>query len=644
MQIKNKISDFFDMSFNPCSNNFNSQKHFYSKLSHHERIKVVVTTILASFLTLGIGGMGTFRYSVSVYAAEKKKSVPATIPLNEFIHSIFSGSSPNYSQIENYSNAEVKTLLTDLFGKRATNSVFCWYKLLEKKHISSIAVHALILGIAANLTVHDLDIIEKNRDPFFIKMNTNICPETEDPTKRKVELLKKMREISLLPRTSLVLQEIRRRGFQNQLAKDSEFITSCRWVDNIEIDPNIKTYDLNKFSYSEYLSRVIIYGLEAKGNFAAFQPGTLVPVPLINEVSGIKQTVLMETHRLISKGGLHAVVLIPSKVNPLNKDQTLPVQILFRGTKSASAWNRNLNLLEKQQMYGWEGPGGASFNRSRVAILEELQNILTLLPRNQPIKFEIFGHSLGASDAQRMCALLTELLASEQPILPKENKVKEVNLFCYNAPGVEDNLNQNFVEMVEGLNEIQFNLRYFKVAHDIIQTAANQLLGYCIRNEEPIKNLFVSVFKIALPLGSYLAAHVTTFLCNLTDLTKKIQNEAWIESVKTNNPEDAEIRQYGPKGNEQPSPCKYKPSGAYKALDNRGIWTKTVRSLVGISKRTSRTPEIMDSQTSQETTWDKLSASYLSLSEKLYGSKDLSNSSLIESPENMQILPAESSS
>lgn len=612
----NNFSNFIEMTFNPYSTSFNSKKYFHSKLNHNERIKVIAKTIFVSFFTLGLGGMATFRYSVSVYAAQKRKSSPATAPLNQFIHSIFDGSFTDYKKIEYYSNDEVKSLLTGLFGKTATNSVFCWYKSIEKKHISSITVHALVIGIVSNLTEKDLDVIEKNlQDPYFIHINNQIFLKISDPVERKVELLRKLRDIPLLPKTPFIKQETERRGFQDQLAKDSEFLSSCRWIDNIAITPDKKTYELKKFSYSEYLSRVIIYGLEAKGNFAAFQPGTLIPVPLYNEVAGKEQIVLMETHRLVSKGGLHAIVLIPSKMNMLHRDQTLPVQIIFRGTQCTSAWNRNLNLLEKQQMYGWEGPGGASFSKSRLAILEELQNILSFLPPHPSIKIEIFGHSLGASDAQRMCVLLTEALKEEEVKPNKE--VKEINLFCYNAPGVEDVLNQRFLEIVESLSDIKFQLRYFKVAHDPIQTAANQLLGYCFREEEPIKNLFISVFKIALPVNGFFAAHTTTFLCNYTDITKKTENNAWIEFVKTNNPEDSKIHQRGPTGDEPPSPSKYKHSSAYKALDNRGIWRKSVHSY-------------------QTQAWDQLSSSYLALSEKLYGSKDLKETSLVEIPENME--------
>lgn len=626
----NRFSSFIDLAFNPYSNNFKSNKHFHKKLNNYEKIKVVVGTIFATLFTLGLGGLASFRCLVSVFVATKKKSSPATIPLNQFAQSVFNKSinEIDYNEIKYYSKDEVFVLLSSLFGKTAATSAMVMYRLFDQKKISSIGVHALLIGIVANLTNKDIDFIENNCQNSCVEsLIKNIA--NKDPVERKIEVLSSLRNIPFLPRNPLVKDEIHRIGCQNQLNKDMRLLKACSWLDNTDINPNIGTYDLKKFSYTEYLAHRIIYGLEATGNLAAFQPGTLIPLRIYSNQAGEKQTLLMEAHRLITRNGLHAVVLIPSEFNSFKKDQDIPVQILFRGTKSAEAWNRNLNFLEKQQMYGWEGPGGASFNKNRRILLKNLNRILTLIPEDKSIKFEIFGHSLGACDAQRMTALLAETLETKQIIQTERSTIKktsmhrrkigEINLFCFNAPGVEESVNDHFLKNIEKLNKIKFQLRYFKVAHDPIQTAANQLLGYSSKEHPVIENLFISIFKLAKPTDRFIftqqRAHTDKFLCNFTNLHKKVMNDAWIEFAKTNNPEDADIHQRGPNGDEIPKLAKYTYSSAFKALNNRGVWSRSLRSLLGIPKHNHQI--VRGIQLTKTKVMDQLGASYRSISEKV---------------------------
>lgn len=598
-----RIHSFLDLAFNPLSTEYNAKKYFLENLTLQEKIKVVALTALAALFTCGLATLATFRFMVASIEANRIKSGPATIPLNQFIDTIFSNSSIEYTKRELYSKNDVQALFTSLFGKAATNSAMCMYKLLSQNQISSIAVHALLLGIVANLTKNDLEHIQMNCSlpPLQAMVNT-ISEKAVDDSRRKVELLKKLRQIPRLPNHPIVSKEMHLLDCYNQADKDREFLISCSWLENGNIAPDVKTHELKKFSFSEYLASVMIYGFEARGNHAAFQEGTLIPVSIYNKDAEKEQTILMQAHRLITRSGLHSVVLIPAFRNDFDKNEPLPVQILFRGTMSADAWNRNFNFTEKQQYYGWEGPGGASFNRNHKLILKNLKEILTLIPNDQAIKMEIFGHSLGASDAERMCAFLTDAIASKQSIDKPESqknsktrkaeihekKIKEVNLFCYNAPGIEDFLNDRFIRNIEKLKKIKFQLRYFKVAHDPIQTAANQLLGYYPPCKDPIDNLFVSVFRLAKPSEFFgvkqVKAHMERFLCNYTHVKKKIPNKAWIASVKTNNPEDAAVLQQGPTGRELPSPGKFNERSVIKALNNRGEWSKSLRQALKIPK------------------------------------------------------------
>lgn len=600
--VINNFSNFLDLAFNPYSKRYKSYKHFVNKLDGMEKVKVVAGTLFAIIFSCGLAGLGTFRYLVSFYKEKKVKPPFSTTPLDAFIQSIFNKSifEADYKEIKFYSKDEVQDLLDSVFGKTATLSAMCMYRLLPAKKISSIALHTLLIGIVSNLTKKDINFIEKNYHGTCLSpMISAITAQIPEGAERKIEILNKLRRIAPLPHNPVVKQEILRIGCKDQLHKDKKLLGSVHWIDNMNISPDKGTHELKKFSYAEYLAHVIIYALESKGNFAAFQTGTLIPVRTYNDPACEGKTMLMEAHRLITKNGLHSVVLVPSEINSFSKEQTVPIQILFRGSKDAGAWNRNLNLLEKQQAYGWEGPGGASFNKNKYDILKNLQKILLLTPVGQPIKFEIFGHSLGASDAQRMCALLAESMVSKQSSVQKENSeiekstlfnriVEEVNLFCFNAPGVEEILNERFLKNLETLKKVKFQLRYFKVAHDPIQTAANQLLGYYSKLKAPIENLFVSIFKLAKPLENFFFtlknAHSNKFLCNFSNLKKRITNNAWIEYVKTNNPEDSNIHQRGPRGDENPTLGKYKHSSAFSALDNRGSWSRSLRSFFGIPK------------------------------------------------------------
>lgn len=456
---------------------------------------------------------------------------------------------PHYFPIKSAVNT-----LSNIFGDKATQSIIRLYALDSNYFISSLDLKALIKGILANMTLEDLHIVCRSENKHLWVLAKTAQGVLEINSSPNVEFLKYLRGITLLSKEDLNQLKMYKPPYLNQLNKDLYFLKNCYRIDTYQHQgANDKTDSLKHFGYAEYLARNIAYGVYPLDDKAAIREGTLVPVPCENG-----QTCLMQAHTLHNQKGLYAVVLVPAEIDSNNYSQTVPVQILFRGSRNTAAWNRNLNPREKMKWNESSGPGARSFDNNSDHILANLEKILEKLPRSSPLKLEIFGHSLGACDGERMCEALAAKIHTSRTQHPQPKNalyhklnIQEINLFGFNSPGIEPQLNTSFRQHASQLSDIKFQLRYFKAHHDPVQTVGKHLLGYREEGDLYPSNILTSVFHFTKPLNGknildnyLLNPHSQYNLSAVSDTKRKTPNDVWIRKVKTNNPQDAGIKFY----------------------------------------------------------------------------------------------------
>lgn len=590
----NSISDFFSLVFNPISPQFHAFDDFVNILTCTEKIKVIASTIFAGILTAGLGVLATFRCSVSVYKISNHPLPPPKQPLQDYILCLLEGAPPplEYREIGFYRRSEVSSVLSGMFGEKAASAVMEMYKTSKRKNISSVTVHALLIGIVANLTLEDVKYIFNTFETTALNQTVaralENAGEISDPTElEKTQILQVLSSLRSLPSINfnpVYVNEFKQLGYFGQIQKDCDFLKACQRLDNYNLSEKVGTRGLIKFTYSEYLARHIIYGIASKGVGACFSEGTLVPVRLHAQTGDRAELMIMRAHRMINSKGLHGVVLLPAELETQRSNEShVPVYVLFRGTRSRYGWYRNLHPSEKHALLGWSGPGLTSFERYSDEMLSNFKKFLSSLPKGSSIKLEIFGHSLGATDSQRFCDLVSQKLL-DQDYNVAGCQVNEINLYGFNSPGVEEQVNERFLNNLRKLKKIKFQLRYFKVQSDPVQTTANQLLGYIPPEVDKIANLFVTVFKIGKKPAFFpqtqTLAHTEKLLCNYLDIECTKPNDAWIKTVKTTNPDDLPLTHFAQEKNDH----SLDPDNVFNALNNRGVWKKRVLAFFGLNR------------------------------------------------------------
>jgi hypothetical protein len=132
--------------------------------------------------------------------------------------------------------------------------------------------------------------------------------------------------------------------------------------------------------------------------------------------------------------GINAFILIPN--NPSHQNGEMPeVKLIFTGTKDMPGFFRDMEPT---------APGYESFHAHKDKILKALAEALKELPYNQ-LKLSLIGHSLGASDTQRL-ALYIVLLRMKDRKDAAFDKIKELFLVTNCSPKVTQNEADDFAE------------------------------------------------------------------------------------------------------------------------------------------------------------------------------------------------------
>ncbi len=518
--------------------------------------------------------------------------------LEKFINNFLQKKIENEIQPSYFSKGEVIKHLVKLFGAQLTTEIMTLYRLDTFAFISSTDLKALLIGIAANITYENLEVILDLKNPNLlegVKISTPITHE------ERAQFLNHLRDISFFSEKDLNFP-LKNIPYYRQLKKDQTFLKSCLWINNLNLSKlQVKTASLQEFASAEYLARKIVYGLYPLDEYTSFKEGTLVPVPI--SFTPTQKTLLMQAHSLYNSKGLHCVVLIPSCFDDKSCSDTIPIQILFRGSRNYAAWNRNLNPIEKSgDWMEWGGPGGKSFAANKEVLLKQLDRVLAQIPKDKPAKIEIMGHSLGGTDGQRMCeAVVSKISRDRKSAMYLEEsrkqdsafnllplgvlKIKELNFYGFNAPGIEKKINRSFLQCANELPDIKFQLRYFKAHHDMVQTVGNHVLGYHTHKKPLPSNVFTTVIKFRKPeesLGGWnlakryaLVPHKQYNLCGYEDIKNKIPNNIWIEDIRTNNPSDVGLKFQGLNSDNEPLESVIDYEKTRKSLINKR-WVFTI--------------------------------------------------------------------
>jgi len=484
--------------------------------------------------------------------------------VHEIIDGIFEGRSVN----EQYVLKEtVQNSLSEIFGDDYVRTTMETYGYLSEEILSTKDIHAIMIGLVANLNMNDLEGIYEQRDNPILHLNLDHLPENlDDCTQENIhEVLLQLRSIDR-SRFELFKPEIKG-PFSDQLERDLGILT---FIENLpeyerhQEDNILRINHVKHFGYSEYLSRDVVYGLCFSAK-TQFREAALIP--LLDEKMEMRY---LEAHSLHHGEGLFGVTFLPTEQNP---GEPIPVQVVFRGTYDKDSLKRDFSIREKEYFFGFEGPGVKSFNRKRDQMVQKLEEHLDLMSElNDGAEFSLdfMGHSLGASDAQRMMHAVTKRI-----IETESDDVREMKFHSFNSPAVEGNISSEFVILATLLEDTEFSLRYFDTHRDWVQSVGGARLGYIDNYADIPDNLKLTVMTFSrapklldelqnnliergmhpkylrttfnglfLELMRRVDAHTRHLFWTHDDEKGKMYNGTHVAEIRTNNPEDSNLR-YG---------------------------------------------------------------------------------------------------
>ncbi|MEM1282927.1 MAG: hypothetical protein AAGG81_05170, partial [Chlamydiota bacterium] len=444
-----------------------------------------------------------------------------------------------------------------LYGEETTEKALKRYGLENARAINEKELQIVITGMLSNLTLKGLEHIYNNRSNELLHISK--CYKTSEKRFDQLsqeEVCKFMGELCSIAHKKLEVTA--ESPYFNQLSHDKTLLDCFRLMNHYR--PKKSTaeaaVDISKYAYTEYLSRYIIYSL-FDNEKANFPDGILIPM---YDTKG--NLVLKKAHTIVSKDGLHAVVIKPAMIE---KGVRQEIQVVFRGTYCSKSLKRDISFTEKEFSYGFEGPGRRSFRESQDVIIDGIMKHLNDIYQksgNEKVSVEFMGHSLGASDAKRALEKYTHHIVQNSD---EQKKVSSVKLFVYNSPSVESDVAKRFINNVRK-TDLKFKLRYFDADNDPVQGAGKVRLGYsgkeskipdnvnasCYRFnrdvEEKVKMMAANFFsRIIFRSKRASKAHGAPFFCGIYPSMKdNHKNSTHIDKVVTNIAKDSTMR-FGPK-------------------------------------------------------------------------------------------------
>lgn len=370
------------------------------------------------------------------------------------------------------------------------NDILRFYRLETKEQFSLDDVHALVIGITANLTLKDLQTItEAPLSPLLVELKKGVFSEKNEhiDSLSEQEWATVLRELSGIDIVHLWLEQDPL--YERQLSADIALIAARHMVESYNFLTPLNgqesvVHEMKKFGYTEILSREYAYAL---GYDATALRRKDILIPLYDERGLLR---LKKSNLIFGKEGLYCFGVTPAI--PEKNSNCVSIQVLFRGSWDLDSWNRNLHFGEKRLCLQFEGPGGKSFAANQLQIIEGILRNLPQKENHQRYVIDFMGHSLGATDAARCLAAVGSVFTKNESL-----QFKTFNYFGYNTPGFENDISNQFITDVMRLHQIQFNIRLFKTQGDGIQRVGSAFIGHSTEERFPA-NMNASVFQFGL--------------------------------------------------------------------------------------------------------------------------------------------------
>lgn len=333
---------------------------------------------------------------------------------------------------------------SELFGKDLIERIQSWQKVsLPETLTQNDVLHVLVL-LGHGVTTRDLTqlLIRVNKGEVPLKLSR--C--TEDLSQLPTEDIKKLMAFfrnpltHLLPDTGKVLWEAL------EISKypiDSKRLAYTKYEYHIHklVEEAQKLSEEEKkllpLAASEQIAKFVGYA----------KPDTICKnmiIPIFTKEQGF---IYYRLHDHINEEGLHCYLF-----TSLNKDLVVPAQLVFRGTDGIASIKRD--LLDPN------GIGKTVFDKNKEKIAKMLD---VYCASTEKPALEIFGHSLGAIDAQRATVLCVELFNEKNSNISKLSSIS-CSAFC--SPKLDAPTTELWESEINKLESSILNLRLNFAYHE----------------------------------------------------------------------------------------------------------------------------------------------------------------------------------
>ncbi|MGL5626168.1 MAG: hypothetical protein ACRDDW_01455 [Candidatus Rhabdochlamydia sp.] len=396
---------------------------------------------------------------------------------------------------------------SELFGKELIERIQSWQKVSLPENLTQNDVLHVLALLGHGVTTGDLSqlLIRANKGRVPLKLSK--C--TEDLSQLSTQDIKKLIDFFRNPLTHLSPDTKR------VLWKALE--TSQYPIDSKRVAYTKYEYHIHKLAEeAQKLSEEEkeLLPLAASEQIAKFvgyaKPDTICKdmiIPIFTKEQGL---IYYRLHDHINEEGLHCYLF-----TSLNKNLVVPAQLVFRGTDGIASIKRD--LLDPN------GIGKTVFDKNKEKIAKMLD---VYCASTEKPALEIFGHSLGALDAQRATVLCVELFNEKNSNISKLSSIS-CSAFC--SPKLDAPTTELWETEINKLESSPLNLRLNFAYHenDIVTWAGhgNLFIPEQLSSDTNLQATYLHVSSDSGPLAT-ATHHRTPFFIGST-FNKNIDNRCY---------------------------------------------------------------------------------------------------------------------
>lgn len=186
--------------------------------------------------------------------------------------------------------------------------------------------------------------------------------------------------------------------------------------------------------------------------------------------------------------------------------QVQNLHLAFRGTAfSSQMFEAEASLFRDGALHQI---GKEQFDARETEIIHRLERYLENQPNDQVV-LNISGHSLGGADSQRALVLVTEAVANSPAGSPLR-KISKIECIAHNSPGLEKGLNERFLKALDKIEQnpelrehlkvdINYVMHWFKLdgdyAQDLVQQVGDGFVGANAKNSTVLQRSVYNVYN-----------------------------------------------------------------------------------------------------------------------------------------------------